>query len=147
MAVQNTQGAFSVGRDCTLVLIDQAFGQIQLDNVTGFSCRQVTAPIKVDRLDGVQLHGEIPKGWTGSFELERANAVMDSFFAQKEESWFSSGMLTTATLYQYVSEVDGSTTTMQFDNVALRFAEAGQWHGDRSVALHVQFTANRRRRL
>jgi hypothetical protein len=147
MAITNTQGAFSVGRDCTLVLIDGSFGTIQLDNVIGFSCRQVTATVRVDRLDGVQLNGEIPKGWTGSFELERADAVLDTFFAQKEDAWFSTGVLSTATAYQYVAEADGSVTTLQFDNMGLRFSDAGTWQGDKSVRLRVEFNANRRRRV
>ena len=147
MAVQNTQGAFSIGRDCTLVLVDQTFGQIQLDNVTGFTCKQVTQQVRVDRMDGVQLNGEIPKGWSGSFELERANAVMDSYFANKESAWFTSGVLSSATVYQYVAEADGSTTTLQYDNVALKFTDAGDWHGDRSVKLRVDFIANRRQQV
>lgn len=145
MAIQNTQGAFSVGRDCTLVLVDSAFGSVQLDNVTGFSCQQVTTPIKVDRLDGVQLNGDIPKGWRGTFELERANATMDQYFAEREGNWFTNGVMSSATVYQYVAEADGSTTTLQFDNVSLKFSDAGGWQGDKSVKLRVDFAANRRR--
>lgn len=147
MAVQNTQGAFSVGRDCILVLIDSGFGTIQLDNVTAFTCRQLTSPVKVDRLDGVQLNGEIPKGWSGSFELDRANAALDTYFAGKEDSWFTDGVLSSAAVYQYVTEADGSTTTLQYDNVGLKFTDAGQWRGDSAVKLRVDFTANRRRRV
>lgn len=147
MAVSNTQGAFSIGRDCTLVLVDAAFGQIQLDNVTGFTCQQHTVPLRVDRLDGVQINADIPKGWIGAFELERANAALDGYFANKEAAWFASGRLSSATVYQYVAEADGSTTTLQYDNVSLRFSQAGNWQGDHSVKLRVEFNANRRRRV
>jgi hypothetical protein len=147
MAVQNTQGMFSIGRDCTLVLVDSAFGQVQLDNITGFNCRQMTAPVRVDRLDGVQLTAELPKGWTGMFQLERANAVMDGYFSSKENAWFTSGAVSSATAYQYITEADGSITTIQYDNVSLKFSDTGSWQGDRSVMMKVEFSANRRRQI
>ena len=60
---------FSVGRDCQLVVMGP-FGRVDLTHVTGFESRQVTAAVRVDRIDGVQLAAELPKGWDGAFELE-----------------------------------------------------------------------------
>ena len=68
---------FSTGRDCQLVVIGpagsggQAGSRVDLTHVTGFESKQVTHQIRVDRLDGLQLAAELPRGWQGAFELER----------------------------------------------------------------------------
>ena len=147
MPVQNTQGNFSVGRDCTLVLIDSVLGTVQLDNVTGFQSAQVTAMVKSDRLDGVQLQGEIPKGWTGSFQLDRGSSAIDDLFASREALWYDQGQLTAAQVFQYVKEADGSRSTYQFDNVALKLDDAGTFAGDQTVKQRISMTANRRKKV
>ena len=54
-------GNFNLGRDCQIVLVGP-FGQVTIPNVTKFGAKQETATVKVDRLDGVQLNTELPKG-------------------------------------------------------------------------------------
>jgi len=44
---------FSLGRDCQLVVIAPT-GRVDLTHVTGFDSRQITHPIRIDRLDGTQ---------------------------------------------------------------------------------------------
>lgn len=144
--IQNTQGRFNTGRDVTLVVIGP-FGEVQLDNLTDFDCRQETANIKVDRLDGVQLTAELPKGWTGSFGMERASSAIDDLFAKMEQAWIASGSFTVSQIFQYVAEADGSTSTFRFDNVSMRLDDAGAWKGDASVKVKVSFHANRRERV
>jgi hypothetical protein len=56
-----TSNVFSVGRDCQLVVMGP-FGRVDLTHVTGFESRQQTHPIRIDRIDGVQLAAELPKG-------------------------------------------------------------------------------------
>ena len=72
---------FSVGSDCQLVLIGP-FGRVDLSHVTGFEANQLTQPVRVDRLDGVQLGAELPKGWMGNFTLDRGSSSVDDFIAQ-----------------------------------------------------------------
>jgi len=144
MPIVNTQGSFNVGRDCTVVLIGP-FGRVQLDNVTGFNAHQLTAPIKVDRLDGVQLDAELPKGWAGTINLERASNALDTLFAQAEQAWINGGNYQLSTIYQYVTETNGSTTTFAYDNVAMKLADAGNYRSDATVPQVLDWTANRRR--
>jgi hypothetical protein len=144
MPVQNTQGAFSLGRDCTVILLDDSYGQVQIDNITSFDCNQTTQAVNVDRLDGVQLQADVPKGWHGTFNSERGGPSLDAYFSSVEDAWFSSGQINTKTLYQYITEPDGSQTTIQFDNVSVTFTNAGNWMSDRAVKLTVTFRANRR---
>jgi hypothetical protein len=138
--------SFSLGRDCQLVVIG-AQGQVNLTHVTSFEARQLTHPIRVDRLDGVQLAAELPKGWEGSFEVERGSSSVDDFIAANEQNFYTSGSVQTGTLYQYVTEVDSSTSTYQYSGVVFKLASAGTWKGDSSVKQKLEFFAARRQRV
>lgn len=146
MPITNGTGAFSVGRDCQVVLIGP-FGRVDIPNVTHFDCKQETASIKVDRLDGVQMRAELPKGWTFRLESERGSSALDDLFAQIEETWYNAGIVTVSTLFQYITEPGGSQTTFAFDNVSLKFDNPGDWKSDASVKSSLSGSANRRRRV
>lgn len=138
--------AFSVGRDCQLVVMGP-FGRVDLTHVTGFETRQITLPVRIDRIDGTQLAAELPKGWDGYFEIERGSSAVDDFIAAIEAAYFSNGIIPAGTLYQYVQEVNGSTSTYQFDGVVFKLVQAGLWRGDQSVKQRLEFFAARRRRI
>jgi hypothetical protein len=137
---------FSVGRDCQLVVMGP-FGRVDLTHVTGFDSRQVTSAIRIDRIDGVLLAAELPKGWEGTFELERGSSTADDFVARLEASYLSGAPITPGTLYQYVQETDGSTSTYQYNSVVFKFAQAGSWRGDQSVKQRLEFFAATRTRV
>ena len=138
--------AFTLGRDTQLVVIGPQ-GRVDLSHVTSFESRQMTQPIRVDRLDGTQLAAELPKGWEGSFELERGSSAADDFIATTEQIYYSSGQLPVSTLYQYVTEASGSTSTYQYDGAVFKLSAAGTWRGDASVKQKLDFFAARRVRV
>ena len=146
MAITQGSGSFSVGRDCSVVLMGP-FGRVDIPNVMGFDCKQETAAIKVDRLDGVQMNAELPKGWTGSFDVERGGSSVDDLFSNIEAAWYLSGSIINSTIYQYIQEPNGSTSTYQFDNCSLKLDDSGAGKGDASVKQKISFMANRRRRV
>ena len=86
---------FSVGRDTQLVVIGPA-GRIDLTHVTSFESRQITHSVRVDRLDGTHMGTELPKGWEGSFELERGSSSVDDFIAAAEQQYFNGSSITPA---------------------------------------------------
>jgi hypothetical protein len=137
---------FSVGRDTQLVVIGPA-GRIDLTHVTVFESRQLTQSVRVDRLDGNQMGTELPKGWEGSFELERGSSTVDDFIAAAEQQYFNGHSIPGGTMYQYVNETDGSTSTYQYDSVTFKLSNAGIWKGDTSVKQKLEFFAVRRRRI
>jgi hypothetical protein len=137
---------FSVGRDTQLVVVGPS-GTINLVHVTAFESRQVTQSVRVNRLDGSQMGMELPKGWEGSFELERGDSVVEDFIAAAEQSYYNGSVSMSSTMYQYVSEVDGSTSTYQYDSVVFRLSNAGLWKGDAAVKQKLEFFASRRRRI
>ena len=137
---------FSVGSDCQIVVMGP-FGRVDLAHVTGFEARQITAMVRVDRLDGVQLGAELPKGWSGSFSLDRGSSAADDFIAQLEQAYFSGQSINAGTLYQYVNEPDGSTSTYQFNGAVFKLTSAGIYKGDAAVTQRLDFYASGRTRV
>jgi len=137
---------FNIGRDCQLVLIGPA-GRVDLSYVTGFESRQITHSIRVDKLDGTQISAELPRGWEGTFELERGTSAADDFIAAAEQSYFNGDGVPFGTVYQYVTETDGSISTYQYNTVVFKLASAGNWKGDASVKQKLEFFASQRQRV
>lgn len=146
MAIVNNNGTFNTGRDCQVILIHSQLGRLDLGNVTGFQAAQMNAQITSDRLDGVQLNADLPKGWSGSFDMDRANAGLDDVFTQIEALWLDQGVYGTSKIYQIITEANGQTT-YQYDNASIRLDDAGRYQGDQIVKQRISFRANRRRRV
>jgi len=144
MPAQSGTNYFNVGRDIQVVALDQNGLPITLNNVTMFDSKMVTANIKVDRLDSIQMNAELPKGWTLDIEGVRAGPALDSFFAILETNWYQSGTYNTSSVYVYITEPDGSTSTFQFTNVAFKYDDGGSWSGDKEVKWKMSGIANRK---
>ncbi len=137
---------FSIGRDTQLVIMGPN-GRVDLSHVTGFESRQLTSPVRVSRLDGTQLAAELPKGWEGSFDVERGSSALDDFISGIEQDYYNGVASSAGSMYQYVNETDGSVSTYQFDGVVFRLVSAGAWKGDASVKQKLEFYATRKRRI
>ena len=137
---------FTVGSDCQVVVMGP-FGRVDLTHVVGFESHQMTLTLRVDRLDGVQLGAELPKGWTGSFMLDRGSSAVDDFIAQIEQAYLAGQPIGAGTLYQYVNEPDGSTSTYQFNGVVFKLTSAGVYRGDAAVTQKLDFYASGRTRV
>ncbi len=137
---------FTVGNDCQVVVMGP-FGRIDLSHVTGFEAQQLTQSVRVDRLDGVQLGAELPKGWSGSFLLDRGSSAVDDFIAQIEKAYLAGQSIGAGTLYQYINEPDGSTSTYQFNGVVFKLSSAGVYRGDAAVTQKLDFFASGRTRV
>jgi hypothetical protein len=134
---------FSIGSDCQVVVMGP-FGRVDLAHVTGFEARQLTLTVRVDRLDGVQLGAELPKGWAGTFMLDRGSSAVDEFIAAIEQAYLAGQVINAGTLYQYVNEPDGSTSTYQFNGVVFKLTSAGSYKGDAPVTQKLDFYASGR---
>jgi hypothetical protein len=138
--------AFSIGRDTQLVVMGPT-GRVDISHVTGFESRQLTSAVRISRLDGTQLGAELPKGWEGSFEVERGTSAVDDFISAFEQDFYNGSGTQLGTMYQYITEVDSSVSTYQFDGVVFKLASAGTWKGDSSVKQKLEFYATRKRRI
>lgn len=134
---------FSIGKDTQLVVIGP-FGRVDFTHVIAFESQQLTTSVRVERLDGTLLGAELPKGWQGSFQIERGDSAADNFIAAIEQAYFQGGNVVGGTMYQYVTETDGSTSTYQYSNVVFKLVSAGLYKGDAAVLQKLQFYASTR---
>ena len=138
--------SFSIGRDTQVVVVGPN-GRVDMTHVTAFESRQITHSVRVSRIDGTLLGAELPRGWEGGFEVDRGTPALDDFIASIEQKYFDNSSRAVSTMYQYVNEPDGSTSTYQYDNVVFKLTNAGSWKGDAAVKQKLEFFAARRRRI
>jgi hypothetical protein len=138
---------YNLGKDCTVVLIAPTGAQINLSIVESFEAKQTVHSLTVRPLNGPPQFAHLPDGWTGSFMIERASSAADDLFSQIEQGYWAGGSFGTGQVFQYVTEVNGSTSTYQFDGVAMHLSEAGSWKADSSVKQTIQFAASTRKRV
>lgn len=139
---------FSVGKDVTLDIISPLTGGlVQLSNITSFESRQVTAKIESHGIDGINRPLDIPKGWEGSFMLDRATQGFDLFVTLIEETYYAGIRLTPSTITETITEADGLISQFMYDQVSINFPELGKWTGDNKVEQQLAFRASRRRAL
>ena len=149
MPLSEVQGSFSTGRDCQIVIQHPLApgGQVQIPNVTSFQSKQMTTAIKSRLLNGTRLAVHLPDGWELSFSADRGSQGVDDLFVLIEQSWLVAGQYMFATVYQYVTEVDGSVSTYQYTNVSLHLDQGGEWKGDDVVKQTIAGEAYRRNKL
>jgi hypothetical protein len=138
---------FSTGNDCRLVLIFGILGTVRLKHVTGFHATQIVKQLRVARLNGTPLGADIPGGWNGTFNLDRGDSTADDLAATLESMYWNGQRLPAGQIYQYISEVNGSTSTYEFTGVTLNLKDAGNWQQESVVKQTVDFFSGRRRRL
>ena len=116
--------------------------------------RRLTAldKLRLFKAAGAQLAQNPP--WLGTALLAASVTAIDDIpvppptnEAQIEAAYHAGKPVASGTLYQYVAEVDGSTSTYQYDNAVFKLAHAGTWRGDASVKQRLEFYASTRKRM
>jgi len=97
-------------------------------------------------LNGVPVEFNTPGGWRGSFTIARADATLDSLIASIESQFWNAGTIGSGTLYQYISEPDGTTSTWEFSSVSMTL-QSDRWESEGIVQQTVQFFASTRTRV
>lgn len=137
---------FNVGRDCRVTLLWNG-QRIDMPKVTGFQAQQNTHQLNSMPLNSVPTFVDIENGWRGSFSADRNTDGFDSLIAAKEAAFWDSGTIGQGTIYQFVRETDGSTTTWEYTGVSIRLPEAGNWQTENKVSQRLEFTASMRRKI
>lgn len=141
--------SFNIGADCRVVVQHPLAvgGQLSLGDVANFKAAQQTKSLNYTRMDGVTKKAEYPAGWSGSFQLERTDHAVDDFICTLEQAILNGQVVGGGTIYQYVAELDGSTSTYQFTNVAFKMSDAGTYAGAETVKQTLAFEASTRVRV
>jgi hypothetical protein len=134
---------YSVGRDLTLTIMVNG-APIRFRGITGFRKKQDVDETKIVKIDGVTDHVIFQKGWSGSFDLERQSADLDIYFAQVEQDYYSGITALPASIHETIQEVNRSITQWALTKVLLKYDDAGDWTGDKTIKQAVSFLATRR---
>ena len=138
------QQGYSIGRDITLALILPDGSSLRLGKITKFNAKPDLSGQKIKGIDGQTDHLRFYEGWTGSFDIERRGGDLDAYFAAAERNYYAGADEPPATLQQTVNEPNGQVSQFRFERVLLKYDDAGDWQGDKSVSQKVSFEASRR---
>lgn len=138
---------FDLGRQCRLVLVDPDGNDVQLDKVTGFDAKENTKKVTVDPLNSRPETIHIPMHWDGTFELSRRGPALDILFANRAEAFWNGAPQKWFTMFQYISEQDGSETSWQWNKVSIGYADAGSYKATDDVKQRIEFSATSRTQM
>jgi hypothetical protein len=90
------------------------------------------------------LFSELPAGWSGGFDLDRADSTLDDFFAQSESDYYGGVASPIISITETISEVNGAQSQYRYTGVALKFDDGGNKGADKVISQKVSFKAARR---
>ena len=140
------QNPYTIGRNCSLNLLWSG-SQVALKDVTGFESNQEVSTQRSDPLNKYPIEFTTPKGWRGRFMVDRGDSTLDDLFASIENGFWNAGIIGSGTIYQYVSETNGSTSTYEYVGVSLTLSAAGNYQAENIVKQTLNFFASLRNRL
>lgn len=138
------QNGYSIGRDITLNVVTSA-GQLAINKITGFNTKQETSKTKIKRLDGITDSLRFFDGWSGTFDVERSDSIVEDYFIQLEANYYAGINEQPATILETITNPDGSTSQYRYERVILTLDDAGDWKGDATVKIKVSFEASRKK--
>ena len=137
---------YTIGRNCSVILLWSGV-RVDLRDVTGFSASQEVKHQRADPLNSTPVEFTTPSGWRGQFQVDRGSSAVDDLIASIESSFWTSGIIGSGTIYQYVTEPDGSLSTYEFIGVSLILSNAGNFQADTIVKQTIGFFASQRVRI
>ncbi len=137
---------YSIGRDCQVVLLWNGI-RIDLRDVVGFQAEQQVKLQRSDPLNSVPVEFNTPAGWRGQFHMDRGSSALDDLVVAIEAAFWNAGVIGSGTIYQYVNEADGSTSTYEFTGVALTLSNSGTYKAEVIVTQTINFFASQRNRI
>ena len=137
---------YSIGRDCQVVLLWNGI-RVDLRDVVGFQAEQQVKLQRSDPLNSVPVEFNTPAGWRGQFHIDRGSSALDDLVAAIEAAFWNAGVIGSGTIYQYLTESDGSLSTYEFIGVALTLTQSGIYKAENIVTQTVNFFASQRNRI
>jgi hypothetical protein len=138
--------SFSTGNDIKLVFMG-AYGRVDFSHVISWSAKPITKKITVNPLGRSPLMVYLPGGWNFTFKIRRANMNADALQALKDLNFWNGGAIPMETLYAYIRELDGNTSTWQFTECCSELSDAGTWAQESAVDQTVEGFASQRKQV
>lgn len=138
-------GGQSLGKDVSVVIVT-ASGTLNIPAaaITKFDAKPTTGDEKRVGMDGKVRHNVTHEGWTGSFEVDRFNSVLDDFWAEAEAGYFAGTALPWGTIQETITNPDLSVSQYTYTEVVLKLADIGSREGNKTIKQKLDFLASRR---
>ena len=117
---------------------------LTLTNITDFESKQNTEKINSKPLNSQPIFAHTPNGWTGTFTYDRMDSSIDDFFAQMEAAYWNNSQTFSGTIFEYILELNGTTSQYRYDGVTLTFQDAGKKTSQQKITMKVEFEASQR---
>jgi hypothetical protein len=132
---------YGLGRDVA-VDFNLPQGPVRFSIITDFSAKQNTKRVESHGIDGICRYQEIPAGWEGSIEVDRADSNIDTAIGFLEQLYYAGANVPASTLTETISEPNGTVTQWRFIGVMFKFDDHGSWKGDNKVTQKLGWVAS-----
>ena len=134
----------SIGKDLSFT-ITTANGNLPVSvSATNYSTKPMTKELKSEPIGSPTIYAFVPDGWQISIKLDRRDATVDRYFAQREADYWAGVNLVPGTILETIREADGSVSQYQYTGVVLKYDDAGNWKSDSFVPIALTGMASRR---
>jgi hypothetical protein len=141
------QGGLNIGSDYRFDVM-MASGLLTLPTLLRFTRKKVKSTLTVKPLNGFPIILKFEEGgWEGTFDVSRADATLDTYFAQWEANYYAGAVQPTGFIQETVNEISGVPSTFQYQGVVLFFDDAGDTEAEKNVVQKVSFAASTRIQL
>ena len=145
----STTSTFTVGNDCSAVVVSPYGGNITLPLLTQIDCTPEYSTAKAQPIGKPPIERYLPAGHRLKFTFDRVDGAVDKLFSQIESGWWATGTAdggtnATAGIYIYVNETAGGQTTYQYSGVALKQDNSGSISPDNPVKQEISGFAQTR---
>lgn len=134
---------YTVGKDIQLTIVVPS-GVLNLTKITGFRSKQDVIDQKVKPLDGITDYLRFFDAWSGSFTLDRTDGTLDDYFSALEANFYAGLTEGPVSITETIQEVSGAVSQYRYTRVLLKYDDAGEFAGDKTVTQTVSFVAGRR---
>ena len=137
----------SVGRDGSLQ-VQLPSGPITL-NYTSFEAQQQTHQDFSRPVNGNTIPIQLPDHWSAKFTIDRNGPALEDAIAAIEATYWAGGnaQLTGITIYQFINEPGGGTSTFQLDGCTIKLTNAGTYKQDGIVTQELDVLASTRKKV
>ncbi|HTQ71011.1 MAG TPA: hypothetical protein VMH92_05905 [Acidocella sp.] len=145
----STTSTFTVGNDCSAVLVDPYGNNITLPLLTQIDTTPEYSTAKAQPIGKPPIERYLPAGHKLKFSFDRADGNVDKLFSQIEAGWWAAGTSdggtnSTGGVYIYVTETGGGQTTYQYGAVSFQLTNSGSISPDNPVKQEISAFAQTR---
>ena len=134
----------NVGKDVRIDVIGPSGSYVSTNYITSFTSSQMTNSLESMPLNLPPIFGEIPKGWEGSFNMQRGDSTFDDLFALAEANYWAGQNTPSGTITETITDPTGAIHQYRYIGVVFKFSSAGSKTQDAFISMDVAFKASQR---